>query len=645
MDRIRSLVAMARRRLFLEAWLRASWVAAAVALGVVAALVLERRLLGFSGAVAWWASGAAWFVAAMLFAPAAAAVFGWVRVRAHARTDEQVAIELDGRIGSGERFATAIALERAGGAATADPFAKAAIADAVAYAARPEVAGRAKGAFPVRPPARWWAVPAALGAACACWFLVPQVERAAAAAAEKAAAAAPRPKSAEEKRLEEVIREVEANENLAAKLDAELAAAKKSLEQGADGPRRAPEDAAREASKRMAELQQRLEDVTQGKDATASKDLRDALAKLDLPRDASPAREFVESLKQGDFKAAKDALAKMQDAIKADSGLSKEERDRLAKDLADTAKQLEALSKDPAKVAEALKNAGMDPSLASNPAALQQAIQSSQQLNESQKQALQQMVQSSQSAQQKLSEMSKQCSSMSGQCKNPQQGQNGQQSQQGQQGQQGQQANSGQQSQQSKDGQQGQQGQQSGGKSGESQMSQMLDEAETQRQMQMAAENANSSCQGGGMSESEADSALRASAEEESDGSGGGKGEKDGAGGGRGQAEGGDRKMRETAFGTKFQKQKGQRQEGDVIAQQLVAGASPTGESRVALEQIASEIAPGYERGTDEDPVPAHLREVHKRYFGDLRKKLEAKGIKPAAPAPASAPPPSGGAK
>ena len=91
--------------------------------------------------------------------------------------------------------------------------------------------------------------------------------------------------------------------------------------------------------------------------------------------------------------------------------------------------------------------------------------------------------------------------------------------------------------------------------------------------------------------------------------------------------------MRQTAFGTKFQKQKGQRQEGDVIAQQLVSGESPVGESRVALEQVASRIAAGYERGTDDDPVPAHLREVHKRYFGDLRRKLESKGIKPAAPA------------
>jgi hypothetical protein len=168
-------------------------------------------------------------------------------------------------------------------------------------------------------------------------------------------------------------------------------------------------------------------------------------------------------------------------------------------------------------------------------------------------------------------------------------------------------------------------------------MSQMLSQAETERQMAQAAEAAQGQCQGGGMSEAEADRALQASSgsDAESDASGG-RGRKEGSGGGHGVAEGGDREVRKTAFGTKFQKQKGPRQEGDVIARQLVAGQSPTGESRVALEQVAGAIASGYERGTDDDPVPAHLREVHKRYFGDLRRTFEQRGVAPAA-APAGA--------
>jgi hypothetical protein len=145
------------------------------------------------------------------------------------------------------------------------------------------------------------------------------------------------------------------------------------------------------------------------------------------------------------------------------------------------------------------------------------------------------------------------------------------------------------------------------------------------------------------MSESEADSALSASAESAKSGSASGK--KQGSSGSRAEASGGDRAFRETAFGTKLQKEKGQKQEGDVIARQLVAGQSPVGESRVGLQEVAGTIATGYERGSEDDPVPAHLRDVHKRYFGDLRKKFEERGVEAAKPATgAGSVAPAGGA-
>jgi len=392
---------------------------------------------------------------------------------------------------------------------------------------------------------------------------------------------------------------------------------------------RTPEQAAREAMKRMAELQARLDEVSDSRESKESRALQDALAKLELPKDSNAARELAEALKQGDFAAAKEALQSLQKQAAKDSGLSKEEREQLAKALEDTAKQLDALSKDPAKLAEALKQAGMDPSLANNPAALQEAMKQASQLNQSQREALQKMAESMQGAQSKLAQMSQEMEKSASQCRNPGQSQ-GQQSQgqqsEGQSGSEQQQASS----------------QQSEGQDPGSSMSQMLSEAEADRQMAMAADDAKSQCQGGGdgMSESEADSALRASAEGDGQSQGNG-GKKDGNGGGRAQASGGDRSMRETAFGTKFQKQKGARGEGDVIARQLVAGQAPVGESRVALEEVAGTIATGYERGSEDDPVPAHLREVHKRYFGELRQKFAEKGVKPAAPGAAapSAPP------
>jgi hypothetical protein len=636
MERIRSLVGMARRRLFLQEWLSASMVAAVVACALLLLVVLERRLFGLSAALGVPSRSAAWLLGAAIMLLAVAALVGWLRVHSRMRSESDVALELDARIRSGERLSTALALAADEGAAS-DPFARAAIADAVAFAGDPLLAGRTREAFPVQVTGRWWIAPALLGLAIVAWMTVPQRETAAPPGKDDVVRAAERKQTPEEKRLEELVKQVERSPELAAKLDAELEMARRTLDEGARGPVRSPEDAARESLRRMAEMEQRLAEVSGSKESKASRELQDALAKLELPKDQNAARDLAEALKQGDFEAAKKAVAELQKAAGA-SALSKEDREKLAKSLEDTSKQLESLAKDPSKLAEALKSAGMDPALANNPAALQQAIAQSKDLNESQKQSIQKMAQSIKDAQQQLGQMSQKMDQMAQQCKNP--GQQGPQSkgQQGEQGQQAQQGEQGQQAEQSGD--QGKQGE--SGKEGDA-MTQMLDKAETDRQMAKAADDAGGKCQGGGdsMSESDADSALRASSESEK-GRSAGAGGKQGSGNVRQEgASGGDRKIRETAFGTKFQKQKGPKQDGDVIARQLVAGQSPTGESRVGLEQVAGTIAAGYEKGSEDDPVPAHLRDVHKQYFGDLRKKFDERGVQPAKPAGGAAPAPA----
>lgn len=631
MDRIRSLVALARLRLLVQEWMLASWFVLSIVVGVVLLLIIERRVVGATAALGVPSRSAMWLVGSIALACGLAALIGWLLVRARQQTMEQVALELDARIGSGERLSTALALS-ADGTVSSDAFARAAIADAVAYAGDPDLLGRTREAFPVRLGNRWWVAPALLVAAVAAWWFIPQ--RMAETALPKdadLALATERPKSPEEKRLEELLKTVEQTPELAAKLDAELETARRTLDEAANGPIRSPDDAARESLKRMAELQQRLAEVADSKESKASRELRDSLAKLDLPKDQNAARDLAEALKQGDFEAAKKAVEELKKAA-AGSELSKEDREKLAKALENTAKQLETLSKDPAKMAEALRSAGMDPALANNAQALQQAIAQSKDLNDSQKEALQKMAQSVKDAQSQLGQMSQQMDQMASQCKNPgQQGQKGDQGQQGQKGQSGEKGEKGDQGSESQ-GQSGQ-GEKSGKDGGD--MAQMLDQAESDRQMAMAADSCNSQSQGGqpsgGMSEAEADSALSASAESANGGKVGGK--KQGSSGSRAEAGGGDRAFRETGFGTKLQKEKGQKQDGDVIARQLVAGQSPVGESRVGLQEVAGTIATGYERGSDEDPVPAHLRDVHKRYFGDLRKKFEERGVEAKKPA------------
>ena len=64
------------------------------------------------------------------------------------------------------------------------------------------------------------------------------------------------------------------------------------------------------------------------------------------------------------------------------------------------------------------------------------------------------------------------------------------------------------------------------------------------------------------------------------------------------------------------------------------------GEAKASLRKLSNRIGRGYEEGVSEDPVPPHLREVHKRYFGEVKKRIDAKiggegstGDKDAAPA------------
>ena len=48
------------------------------------------------------------------------------------------------------------------------------------------------------------------------------------------------------------------------------------------------------------------------------------------------------------------------------------------------------------------------------------------------------------------------------------------------------------------------------------------------------------------------------------------------------------------------------------------------GESKVALRRIADRIAKGEEEGVGEDPIPPHLRDVHRHYFGEVEKRIRA---------------------
>ncbi len=604
MDHIRSLIATARRRLLMEAWLSSTLQASVFVALVLLVLVLERRVTGGSrwlGLPSGWEGVATW-VAVCLALLAAAAGYGAWRARRAVRNETSAALELDARLATGERFTTALELE-----GDADPFAQAAVADAVRYATTPAVAQAVHDRFSIKPPERWWLTPSILTVALVMWLVLPQlslfgIDETKAAQADPDVPKLPSP---EEQRLDALVKAIQESPELSEKLKAELENAKQTLDANAD--ERKPEEQARDALRRVAELQARLEEMKGSKESQATKALQDALSQLEMPKEQNAAADLANALKRGDFAEAKKAVEELQKAAK-DGNLSKEQRDALADALDKTAKQLEQLSKDPQKLADALKSAGMDPALAQNPAALEQALKQSQQLNQTQKESLQKLADAIQKSQQQLGQMSQQMNKMASQCKNPGQnpGENG--------------------------GQQGQSGSPQSQQAGQEQsqgMSQMLSQAESDQMMAQACQNAASQCNGGSaMSESEADSALRSSCR--GDGQGSSNKLKDNNEGGRGVAGGGNRDIKQTAYGLKNQHQKGARGEGDIIARQLVEGESPVGESLVKLEQVASKIATSAERGSEDDPIPPHLQEVSKAYFGKMNKVMQERGVKPA---------------
>ena len=107
-----------------------------------------------------------------------------------------------------------------------------------------------------------------------------------------------------------------------------------------------------------------------------------------------------------------------------------------------------------------------------------------------------------------------------------------------------------------------------------------------------------------------------------------------------GQGAGGTAPISPTPTGNKTDGEKVEVRQGEIIARQLIEGEQVVGEAKASLRKLSNRIGRGYEEGVSEDPVPPHLREVHKRYFGEVKKRIDAKinsdasaGSKDAAPA------------
>ena len=92
-----------------------------------------------------------------------------------------------------------------------------------------------------------------------------------------------------------------------------------------------------------------------------------------------------------------------------------------------------------------------------------------------------------------------------------------------------------------------------------------------------------------------------------------------------GAGSGGNAPISPTPSATVMERENVEVRQGDIIARQLVEGEQVVGEAKQRLKEISSTISQGFEEGVSDDPIPPHLREVHKRYFGEVQKRIEAR--------------------
>ncbi len=378
MNDIRAILKLAGRRLEAGSLLRCVQTAV-IGLGILVIVLIAVERVTAAPFWPWRWLGPALAVPTLLVAARM-----WSRRR---RTSLQVAVEVDQRLDLREKLSTALHV-----ADRDDPFARAAIEDAVSAARDPGTREQVRRRFAVEAPARAWLTPLIAAVAVGVWF-VPQDLFASDHQQEVALADTLRQR---DNAIEAVIKPILDSPELRDELSDLLG----DLAQDATDPDalKTRQDVRRDAIKKLTDLNKRLDEIINGPKGKTAAAIDNILDQLKTPGDG-PGKELAEALAAGDFRAAQEALARLAEDIR-NGNLTDEQKQQLARQMKDVAQQLQQLAQQQQQLQDALQQAGLDPQLAQNPQALQQAIANNPNLNQQQKQQLQQMAQAQQAAQQ-----------------------------------------------------------------------------------------------------------------------------------------------------------------------------------------------------------------------------------------------------
>ncbi len=551
MNDIRAILKLAGRRLEAGSLLRCVQTAV-IGLGILVIVLIAVERVTAAPFWPWQWLGPALAVPVLVVAAGM-----WSRRR---RTSLQIAVEVDQRLDLREKLSTALHV-----ANRDDPFARAAIEDAVSAARDPKTREQVRRRFAVESPARAWLTPLIAAVAVGVWF-VPQDLFASDDEQEVALADTLQQR---DDAIEAVIKPILDSPELRDELSDLLG----DLAQDATDPDalKTRQDVRRDAIKKLTDLNKRLDEIINGPKGKTAAAIDNILDQLKTPRDG-PGKELAEALAAGDFKAAQEALAKLAQDIQ-NGNLTDEQKQQLARQMKDVAQQLQQLAQQQQQLQDALRQAGLDPQLAQKPQALQQAIANNPNLNQQQKQQLQQMAQAQQAAQQMCQGLGQGFNQMA-------------------------------------------QGLMQGQMNPGGQLGDQLNELEALQQLLQQAQAAAGACQGQcqglgqGLGMQQAMNMWRQ-----------GRG---GAFGNRGQGAGGKAPISPTPTGTKLVHSPSQTTPGDIIARQFIDGPVIVGESNAQLKAVAAAVSEGFDEAQSDDQVPPKYWEAHMHYFGELKKRIEA---------------------
>ena len=302
---------------------------------LAAAATLCHRLLAYPTLNYSMLAIAAAFVAALVLA--------WWLVRRPSRM--QLAIILDERLATKERFSTALAM-----AADDDPFAQAANEEAHARAAGLDPRRQ----FPVRPSRRWAYAAVAWAAAAAVLAFVPDIDALGLLAQQKHE----QQKSQDLAKVAAEIRDqVSKVESTVKQLgDPQLT---KDLDALKDMQSPDAQDAKRQAIQKLGDINDRVKELEKKKELDQASALKEMLQQVKTPYNNEDARKISQAVAKGEYAKAAELLKEAQKKIE-DGKLSDKEKKDLASQLKEFGEQLDKMAKEDKQLQDELQQLGLD---------------------------------------------------------------------------------------------------------------------------------------------------------------------------------------------------------------------------------------------------------------------------------------------